>query len=157
MTELLSQVSIDEAEDASRRARFRAGASVTFADLEEAGHEPVLDRLRSAEPVSWVPALGGWLATGYDAARTVLAPRTGLTVEAHENLVRASLGHMMLTSDADDHTRQRAPFERPFRMREVEGLFAEAVRSELDALLDAIVPPTSASWARRSPPRSPSA
>jgi cytochrome P450 len=140
MTELLSQVSIDEAEDASRRARFPAGASLTFADLEEAGHEPALDRLRSAEPVSWVPALGGWLATGYEAARTVLAPRTGLTVEAHENLVRASLGHMMLTSDADDHTRQRAPFERPFRMREVEGLFAEAVRSELDALLEAIAP-----------------
>jgi cytochrome P450 len=47
---------------------------------------------------------------------------------------------MMLTSDADDHTRQRAPFERPFRMREVEGLFADAVRDELDALLDGIVP-----------------
>lgn len=86
-----------------------------------------------------MPALGGWLATGYDAARTVLAPRTGLTVEARENLVRASLGHMMLTSDADDHTRQRAPFERPFRMREVEGLFGDAVRSELDDLLGVVV------------------
>ena len=136
----MQQVAIDEAEDAARRTRFPAGASLEFDDLEAAGQEDVLDRLRETEPVSWVPALGGWLVTGYEAGRTVLGPRTGLTVEAQENLVRASLGHMMLTSDAPDHTRQRTPFERPFRMREVEGLFGEAVRDELDALLAAIVP-----------------
>lgn len=140
MGSLLHQAVIDDAEDAARRARFPVGASIGFADLEEAGREEMLDRLREAEPISWVPALGGWLVTGYRAAREMLGPRTGLTVEAGENLVRASLGHMMLTSDADEHTRQRAPFERSFRMREVRSLFGEAISSELDVLLAAMLP-----------------
>jgi cytochrome P450 len=135
---LLQQVVIDEPTDAARRERFPAGAALEFADLEEGGREVALDRLREHEPVSWVPALGGWLVTGYAAAREMLGPRTGLTVEAHENLVRASLGHMMLTSDAESHTRQRAPFERPFRMREVGALFGGAIDGELDELLGAV-------------------
>jgi cytochrome P450 len=135
---LLQQVAIDEATDAARRDRFPAGAAIEFADLEEGGREDALDRLREREPVSWVPALGGWLVTGYAAAREMLGPRTGLTVEAQENLVRASLGHMMLTSDAESHTRQRAPFERPFRMREVGALFGDAIDGELDELLGAV-------------------
>jgi hypothetical protein len=81
---------IDEAVDAARREQFPAGAAIEFADLEEAGREHALDRLRATEPVSWVPALGGWLVTGYASGREVLGPKTGLTVEAHENLVRAS-------------------------------------------------------------------
>ena len=87
-----------------------------------------------------MPALGGWLVTGHAPGRELLGPRTGLTVEARENLVRASLGHMMLTSDGDDHTRQRGPFERHFRMREVGGLFGEAIAAELDELMAAMRP-----------------
>lgn len=138
MDALLQQVVIEEAVDAARRERFPGGAALEFADLEDAGREQALDGLREAEPVSWVPALGGWLVTGYAPAREVLGPKTGLTVEAHENLVRASLGHMMLTSDAGDHTRQRTPFERPFRMREVDGLFGDAIQAELGLLMDAM-------------------
>ena len=40
---------------------------VTLADLEADPH-PALARLRAAAPVSWVPALGAWLVTGYDLA-----------------------------------------------------------------------------------------
>lgn len=137
---LLLQVVVDEAEDAARRERFPAGASVEFADLEEAGREEALDLLRAAEPVSWVPALGGWLVTGHADVREMLGPRLGLTVEAQENLVRASLGLMMLTSDAAEHTRLRAPFERPFRMREVGALFGDAIAAEADDLISAVAP-----------------
>ena len=38
-------------------------------------YQAALDRLREAEPVSWVPALGGWLVTGYAEARQMLSPR----------------------------------------------------------------------------------
>ena len=137
---LLQQVMVDEAEDAARRERFPVGASLAFADLEEAGREGALDRLRAAEPVSWVPAMGGWLITGHAEAREMLSPRLGLTVEAQENLVRASLGVMMLTSDAAEHSRLHAPFERPFRMREVGALFGDAIAREADYLIEAIAP-----------------
>ena len=70
----------------------------------------------------------------------MLSPRAAMTVEAEENLVRASLGRMMLTTDGDEHNRQRAPFERPFRMREVGELFGDAIAAEADMLLDELAP-----------------
>ena len=68
------------------------GAAVEFEDLERADRVEVFDRLRAAEPISWVPAMGGWLVTSYGLARQVLGPRASFTVQAQENLVRASLG-----------------------------------------------------------------
>jgi len=100
---LVPQVELAEAEEAERRARFPAGAAVDFADLEEQGRAGALDRLRQLEPVSWVPALGGWLVTSYPLGRNVLARTDDFTVWAQPNLVRASLGVMMLTSDPPDH------------------------------------------------------
>jgi cytochrome P450 len=137
---LLQQVELGAAEAAEREARFPAGAAVGFDDLERASGEPALDRLRAAEPVSWLPALGGWLVTGHAAAREALSPRTATTVEVEQNLVRASLGRMMLTSDAGEHSRMRAPFERPFRMREVGDLFAAAIAEAADELVAAVAP-----------------
>ena len=138
--ELVPQVVLSDEEEARRRERFPVGAAIEFADLEEHGRIAALDRLREAEPVSWVPALGGWLITGHSAARQLLSPRCGTTVEAEENLVRHSLGRMMLTSDGADHDRQRAPFDGPFRMREVGELFGRAISAEADALLDELAP-----------------
>lgn len=134
----MHQVPVDPATDAARRARFPVGARLTFADLERAGREPVLDALREAEPVSWVPALGGWLVTSRRAAREVLRS-PAVTVEARENLVRASLGVMMLTTDGDDHRRLRRPFDPPFRAGPVERAFAAAVRDEARTLVDGLV------------------
>lgn len=138
--ELLQQVAVDAAAAADREARFPAGAAIEFADLERAAGEAALDRLRAAEPVSWLPALGGWLVTGQPAAREALSPRTATTVEVAQNLVRASLGRMMLTSDGGEHTRMRAPFERPFRMREVGDLFGAPIAEAADELVTAMAP-----------------
>jgi cytochrome P450 len=138
-TGMLVQAVVDEATDAERRARFPRGARVAFGDLEAAGREHVLDDLREHEPVSWLPALGGWLVTSRDGARTVLGREAGMTVEAQENLVRASLGRMMLTVDGDTHARYRRPFEAPFRRSTAHELFAAVIADEATALLDALV------------------
>ncbi|HEX5559220.1 MAG TPA: cytochrome P450 [Gaiellales bacterium] len=140
MADLLEQAEVDAGADAARRERFPAGAAIAFSDLEDAGGEAALDRLRDAEPVSWLPALGGWLVTGHAQARAALSPRAATTVEAEQNLVRASLGRMMLTSDAGEHTRMRAPFERPFRMREATELFGAAVADTAAELAAAVAP-----------------
>ena len=105
------QVELTDAEEAERRERFPTGAAIEFVDLEEHGRAPALDRLREAEPVSWVPALGGWLVTSHPLARNVLARTDDFTVWAEPNLVRASLGVMMLTSDPPEHELQRQPFD----------------------------------------------
>jgi len=126
---LLDQVVVSESEDAQRRQAFPAGAAVTLDDLEQAGREHVLDELREREPVTWLPALGGWLITAREPARQILLPKSGATVEAEQNMVRASLGRMMLTVDGEEHERYRQPFEVPFRARESERLFAESIRA----------------------------
>jgi cytochrome P450 len=137
---LVPQVELAEAEDAERRERFPVGAAIEFPDLEEHGRAAALDGLREAEPVSWVPALGGWLVTSYPLGRNVLARTSDFTVWAEPNLVRASLGVMMLTSDPPDHERQRQPFDEPFRMRSVRERFEERVSARAERLLDSLAP-----------------
>ncbi|HEY3051663.1 MAG TPA: cytochrome P450 [Gaiellaceae bacterium] len=138
--DLVPQVELVEAEEEARRARFPAGAALEFADLEEQGRAGALDRLREVEPVSWVPALGGWLVTSYPLGRNVLARTDDFTVWAQPNLVRASLGVMMLTSDPPDHERQRQPFDEPFRMRSVRERFEARVSARVERLLDEMEP-----------------
>ena len=135
---MLDQVVVSESEDAQRRQAFPAGAAVTLDDLEQAGREHVLDELREREPVTWLPALGGWLITAREPARQILLPKSGATVEAEQNMVRASLGRMMLTVDGDEHERYRQPFEVPFRAREAERLFAESIRAYARELIAGI-------------------
>ncbi len=140
MEALVPQITVDEAEDAARRARFPVGATIEFADLELDSRVGALDRLRAAEPLSWVPALGGWLITSHALARELLSRRDDFTVWAEPNLVRASLGVMMLTTDGDDHQRQRRPFEEPFGVRPVRERFAGPVQQRIDALLGELAP-----------------
>ena len=139
-SDLVPQIELAEAEEAERRDRFPAGAAIEFPDLEEHGRVAALDRLREAEPVSWVPALGGWLVTSYPLGRNVLARTGDFTVWAEPNLVRASLGVMMLTSDPPDHERQRQPFDEPFRMRSVRERFEGRVSARVEHLLDELAP-----------------
>jgi len=137
---MVAQIVLDDAEAERRRARFPVGARIEFADLEEHARAGALDRLREAEPLSWVPALGGWLVTSYPLARSLLGPRDDTTVWAEPNLVRASLGVMMLTSDPPDHDRQRLPFDEPFRWRPVRERFESPIAAQIDSLLTGIVP-----------------
>lgn len=136
--DFLDQVVVSDEEDARRREAFPAGAAVTLDDLEQAGREWVLDDLREREPVTWLPALGGWLITAREPARQLLLPKSGATVEAKPNMVRASLGRMMLTVDGEEHERYRQPFEAPFRAREAERLFAQSIREYARDLIAAI-------------------
>ena len=87
-----------------------------------------------------MPALGGWLVTSHALARELLSRRDEFTVWAEPNLVRASLGVMMLTTDGDEHARQRRPFEEPFGVRPVRERFAAPVRSRVDALIGELAP-----------------
>ena len=134
------QIVLDEAAQAQRSRGFPVGSKIEFVDLEEHSRAGALDRLRESEPVSWVPALDGWLVTDYALGREVLGRRRDFTVWAEPNLVRASLGVMMLTSDGEEHDRQRLPFDEPFRMRSVRDRFGEPVAKRVEALLAELAP-----------------
>jgi hypothetical protein len=133
---VITQAAVTDEVDAARRERFPLGARLTIEDLSRAGREHVLDDLREHEPLTWMPELGGWLATSRDAAREVLSPTAPMTVEVEQNMVRNSLGPMMLTSDGDSHDAQRRPFEAPFRNRDIEARYGERIATLAHRLID---------------------
>jgi cytochrome P450 len=121
------------------RAGFPEGAAATLAALETDPH-PVLARLREREPVSWVPALDGWLVTRRDLALQVMRDAATFTVDDPRFSTGRVVGPSMLTLDGDAHRRHRAPFAGPFRLDAVRERFTDPVREETDRLLDAVAP-----------------
>jgi cytochrome P450 len=122
-----------------RAAAFPLGAAVTLAQLEADPH-PVLARLREHEPVSWLPALDGWLVTRRDLAMAVMRDAETFTVEDPRFSTGQVVGPSMLTLEGAEHKRHRDPFARPFRLDAVRDRFTAPVAEETDRLIDAIAP-----------------
>ncbi len=119
----------------ARHSQFPLGASITVAQLEDDPH-PVLAALREREPVSLVPALGGWLVTRYDLALQVMRDTPAFTVDDPRFSTARVVGPSMLSLDGDDHVRHREPFGAPFRPLAVRERFADHVADEAEHLLD---------------------
>ena len=115
---------------------FPLGAAVTLEQLDKDPH-PVLAALRVREPVSWLPALGGWLVTRYDLAVQVMRDAETFTVDDPRFSTAQVVGPSMLSLDGDAHARHRAPFAPPFRPIAVRERFANAARTEAERLIDA--------------------
>src|SRR5256714_14896788 len=121
-------------------------AAVGLAELAGTPH-PVLARLREAEPVSWLPALDGWLVMRRDLALAVMRDTETFTVDDPRFSTRRVVGPSMLTLDGADHERHRAPFARAFRLVEVGERLAGLVEDDAERLVAAMAP------AGRAPPR----
>ena len=113
--------------------RFPIGATVTLEALADNPH-PVLHRLRTAEPVSWLPALGGWLITRRDLAIEVMRDARRFTVDHPGFSTAQVVGSSMLSLDGTAHVRQRAPFEPPFRRTAVLHRFQQRGRGGFAAV-----------------------
>ncbi|MGI9111484.1 MAG: cytochrome P450 [Gaiellaceae bacterium] len=123
----------------ARVARFPVGASATIEELERDPH-PLLARLREREPVSWLPALDGWLVTRRDVALEVMRDAETYTVDDPRFSTGQVVGSSMLSLDGAEHARHRDPFARPFRLDAVRARFEGFVGAEVDRLLAAIEP-----------------
>jgi cytochrome P450 len=137
-----------EAHPGPDRDRFPVGASITVADL---GHDPHpwLARLRDTEPVSWLPALNGWLVTRHDLAVAVMRDSAAFTVDDPRFSTARVVGPSMLSLDGAEHGRHRAPFTRGFGRGEIHARLAAFVTAEADRLV-AAMRPAGAADARRS-------
>jgi cytochrome P450 len=113
------------------------GAALTVAELEEAPH-PALARLRSAEPVSFVPALGAWLVTRRDLALAVMRDAEIYTVDDPRFSTGQVVGSSMLSRDGSEHARHRQPFALPFRLAATRERLTETVELEVRRRVDAI-------------------
>ncbi|GAB3879086.1 hypothetical protein GCM10029964_030830 [Kibdelosporangium lantanae] len=126
---------------------------ITVADLTGDPH-PVLARLRERTPVARVPALNGWLVTGYDLATRVMRDPDGFTVDDPRFSTARVVGPSMLSLDGGAHTRHRGPFAPAFRPAAVRSRFAEFVESTAAQLVSAMREAGRATCGARSPARS---
>jgi cytochrome P450 len=110
------------------RGQFPLGAAVTAAGLSGDPH-PLLRRLREHEPVSWLPALGGWLVTRRDLALRVMRDSETFTVDDPRFSTARVVGPSMLSLDGAEHARHRDPFALAFGVA--------AVRDRLEAFIEA--------------------
>jgi cytochrome P450 len=122
-----------------RAGRFPLGAAATVAELEGDPHA-LHERLRASEPVSWVPALGGWLITRRDLALEAMRDAGRFTVHDPRFTTAQVVGESMLSLDGAEHSRHRAPFTEPFRLGEVQRAMAVQVRADAEALLGGLEP-----------------
>jgi cytochrome P450 len=118
---------------------FPLGEGVTLAELEADPH-PLLARLRQHEPVSWLPALNGWLVTRRDLALRVLRDSAAFTVDDPRFSTARVVGPSMLSLDGAEHGRHRGPFTRGFSHAEVRSRLASYVEAEAARLVAALRP-----------------
>lgn len=127
--------------DAATRSAgdFAIGATATVEELADDPHA-LLARLREREPVSWLPALDGWLVTRRDLAMEVMRDPARFTVDDPRFSTGQVVGASMLTCDGAEHRRHREPFAAPFRRRAVHERFARLVADETGRLIDELRP-----------------
>jgi cytochrome P450 len=116
---------------------YPIGASASLDQLESDPHA-LFARLRAAEPVSWLPALDGWLVTRRDLALQVMRDDDAFTVDDPRFATARVVGPSMLSVDGAEHGRHRDPFARPFRLAAVRERFTGPVAQEVDRLIDAL-------------------
>jgi cytochrome P450 len=118
---------------------FPLGATVTLEQLEQDPHS-VLARLRTEEPVSWLPALGGWLVTRYDLALEVMRDSRTFTVADPRFSTAQVIGQSMLSTDGQEHSRHREPFTASFRPGTVRSRFSDTAARRAERLIDGMAP-----------------
>ncbi len=124
---------------AERAGRFPVGAAAGLDELEDDPHG-LLARLREREPVSWLPALDGWLVTRRDLAMQVMRDPGTFTVDDPRFSTGQVIGPSMLTLDGAEHRRHREPFAGPFRHDAVRARFTQLVEDEVARLIDELEP-----------------
>lgn len=119
--------------------RFPIGSGVTVEQLSANPH-PLLARLRAEEPVSWVPALDGWLVTVRELAIAVMRDPDTYTVDHPRFSTAQVIGPSMLSLDGLEHRRHREPFTEPFRSERVRATLADWMQRRAGDLVDEMAP-----------------
>jgi cytochrome P450 len=114
--------------------KYPLGAEVTVACLAADPH-PTLRRLREAEPVSWLPALSGWLVTRADLVNQVLRNPAAFTVDDPRFTTARVVGPSMLSLDGAEHSRHRDPFASALRLPQARAGLTDASEREAGRLV----------------------
>jgi cytochrome P450 len=122
-----------------KATRFPLGAAITLAELSDNPY-PVYARLREAEPISWLPALGMYYVTRYDDVRALLLDPEHFTTASEHSTIFDTFGAHMLTVEGKAHDHYRASFQPNFTPGAVRRHLEDAIRQATDILIAGIKP-----------------
>jgi cytochrome P450 len=118
---------------------FPVGAGITLDELEHDPHTAI-ERLRTTEPMSWLPALNGWFVTNRSLVSSALRDDDVFTVDDPRFSTGQVVGPSMLSTDGAEHRRHRTPFVPPFRPRIVAADLGQWVAEMATELVDHVRP-----------------
>ncbi len=115
-------------------------AEIEVAHLDDDPY-PIYARLRAESPVAWVPAVGMWLATSWDAAVAVASDPDLFAADMPGSPIDRSFGSpTILTCDGEPHRDLRRSIDPKYRPAAVEeyidALVEPIVAERLDSLTD---------------------
>jgi cytochrome P450 len=115
-------------------------AEITVAELDDDPY-PIYARLREESPVAWVPAVGMWLATSWDAALRVASEPETFAADMPGSPIDRSFGSpTILTCDGEPHRDLRKAIDPKYRPAEVEGYIEDLVGPIVERQLAALDP-----------------
>jgi cytochrome P450 len=117
--------------------RFPLGAAITLAELSDNPY-PAYARLREAEPISWLPALGMYYVTRYEDVRTLLLDPEHFTTASEHSTIFNTFGAHMLTVEGKPHDRYRAAFQPNFTPGAVRRHLEANIKRATNTLIAAI-------------------
>ncbi|MEU0507722.1 cytochrome P450 [Amycolatopsis sp. NPDC006125] len=112
-------------------------ATVTVEQLENDPY-PIFERLRREAPVAWIPAAHAWVASTWEACRTIADDATnfrGGTSPMHERVLGAD---HILGAEGETHQDLRAAVDPPLKPRAFRPLLEDQVRPTVRRYLEAI-------------------
>jgi cytochrome P450 len=114
--------------------QFPLGARI---GLEELSADPYVaySRLRSAEPLSWLPALNMWYVTRYADVRRILLDPELFTTHWPGSTIQDTFGVHMLTSEGAQHDRYRRPAQPFFSPKAIR----EALEGRMSSLATRLI------------------
>ena len=140
--------------NSTKHLRFPIGHDVTLAELEHDPY-PVFERLRTHEPISWLPALNMWYVTQYEDVRTALLDSARMTTASEHSTIFNTFGAHMLTTEGASHDRYRRAAQSPFAPAFIRAHTESAIAIIAGELVDGFAPARSAelrrSYASRLP------
>ncbi len=128
-----------ESTPGSRRSGSPLGSTITLEILDRDPYGAIAG-LREHEPVSWVPALDGWLVTSRELCIEVMRDAGRFTVDDPRFSTAQVVGPSMLSLDGDEHRRHRDPFAAALRRPDVMERYSARVRAEAESLVEGLAP-----------------
>ena len=119
----------------NRAALYPIGSSVIPEDLARDPY-PIYARMQSAEPISWVAALGMYYAVRYQHVQDILKDPARFSVGTEHSTLFDTFGIHMLTVDDERHERFRGAFQPYFSASAVRSQLETQIRAHVDHLLE---------------------